>query len=867
MIGLSLTCKPWRPAAVALLAAATLAGAETIPLSIPFNVDGVSYSEEFPKPEDVIGHQVGTRHTRASQLVDYFRAVATISDRVEVRQYGRTYEGRPLIHAIVTSAENHAKLEQLRIANLALSDPPQTVPDERLSGMPAVIYQGFSVHGNEASASEAALLLLYHLAAGQGEAVDQALDNLIVIIDPCMNPDGRDRFVNWVNGNRGGKETIDSQDREHREPWPGGRTNHYWFDLNRDWLPAQLVESQARLELFFHWRPQVVTDHHEMGPNSTFFFQPGIPSRNNPSTPKRVYELTAEMARYHARGLERIGSLFYTEESFDDFYYGKGSTYPDINGAVGILFEQASSRALKRETENGILDYGFTVRNQLSTALTTVEASVAIREKLLRHQRDFYASYSEAAAKSAVKGYIVSTSGDRRNEGLALAQLLRRHRIRLFKLGRPFEGGGLSLKRNGGYVIPVDQPQTRLLQSMFQPMTEFEDNIFYDVSTWNLPMAFGVDYAPVSSGLEIYGEGEIEEFIQDGGVLYGIPTQFIYGDYAYVMEWGRYFSPRALYRLQEKGIRTRVATRPFEILVKGTKREIGPGAVIIPVAQRRGEPATKEEKREMALLMRELIGKDHVHIHSVDTGLTPTGPDLGGASTQVAEKPSIALLSGRGTNAYQVGQVWHLLSERMEMQVSLLDVGAFNNADLSRYNRIILGTGNYSSLDLDKLKGWLRRGGVLIAFHNGASWAVRSGLTDEKLKVAESKSEPTPYGEVQRNRGAQLTSGAIFEIELDSSHPLAFGRKEKMAVFRSHNNYFQPSANPGSNVAVYSDSPLLSGYISAENLERLPGTAAILARSAGRGRVILFADDPNFRAFWWGSNSLFMNAVFFGGIF
>ena len=328
-------------------------------LTVPFELDGVTYSETIPKPEDVIGHTIGSRHTRPDQIVEYFEAVGGFSDRVVVAEYGRTHEHRPLIFAVVASPANHSRIEAIRTANLRLSDDPNSVSNGEIDQMPVIVNMHYTVHGNEASGSEAAILLLYHLAAGNGERVEAILDSAVVIIDPLINPDGRDRFVDWANGNRGGVATTDVADREHNEPWPGGRTNHYWFDLNRDWLPVQQPESQARLDFFHSWRPQVLLDAHEMGGESTFFFQPGIPARGNPNTPEQTFLLTDELTRGSARALDEIGSLYYTRESFDDFYYGKGSTFPDVHGAVGVLFEQASSRGLLRQTKDGVLSYGI----------------------------------------------------------------------------------------------------------------------------------------------------------------------------------------------------------------------------------------------------------------------------------------------------------------------------------------------------------------------------------------------------------------------------------------------------------------------------------------------------------------------------
>lgn len=538
-----------------------------LPLALP---ESVSYDSAIPKPEEVIGHVVGTRHTAPHQIVAYFQAVAAASDRVLVEEHGRTYEGRPLIHAIVSAPENLMRLEEIRRANLRLSDDPASVSDAELARMPAVAYLGYSIHGNEASGSEASLLTLYYLAAARGPEIDSLLAQAVLIIDPMFNPDGRDRFVDWANRNRGRVPVADPQDREHLEPWPGGRTNHYWFDLNRDWLTGQHPESQGRLRLFHHWRPQLLTDHHEMGSESTFFFMPGVPSRTHPLTPARNQELTAAIARYHAEALNRIGSLYYSEEGYDDFYYGKGSTYPDANGAVGILFEQASSRALLRETRDGVLSYAFTIRNQFATSLSTLRALRALRLELLRYQRDFYREAEAIARRLPVKAYLIALEPGRTRAQM-LAEVLRRHRIRVYTLARDVTVNGKTFRAGQAYVVPTQQPQVRMLQALMERRTTFEDSLFYDVSAWTLPLAYDVVWAEWRRDpSELLGT-PVDSVRLDGGELVGG-----HSDYAYLMTWDRFYAPAALYRLQQAGVRARVLTEAVTLPVAGSRRTFPP---------------------------------------------------------------------------------------------------------------------------------------------------------------------------------------------------------------------------------------------------------------------------------------------------
>ncbi len=840
--------------ATALTARPALAQSE-LPFSLPVPLQGTDqYNGDIPTPEGVIGHEIGTRHTEPHQTVAFFRAIDEASDRVAVDSHGRSYEGRPLVHAIVTSPENHARLEEIRRRNLQLSDDPTGISDSDIESMPAIVLAGYSIHGNEASGTEAALLLLYHLAAGESATVEDVLQNTVVIIDPMFNPDGRGRFTTWANRNRGGVPVLDPNDREHDEPWPGGRTNHYWFDLNRDWLPAQHPESQGRLTLFHEWRPQVLTDHHEMGSESTFFFQPGIPSRNNPNTPERTYELTGRLAEFHAAALDEIGSLYFTRESYDDYYYGKGSTYPDVNGAVGILFEQASSRALERETSRGTLTYPFTVRNQFVTSLSTLEGTLDMREDLLRHQRDFYASAPEVAEASEVKAWVVDT-GRTPVRSAALAQILHRHRVRIHQLAGEVESGGRTFRPGEAYVVPIDQPQARLVKAAMERVTTFQDSLFYDVSTWTLPLAFGVDYAELRGGSDRYVGAEITAPLRSSGRVVGGRSR-----YAYVMEWGSYFAPRALYRLQSQDVETRVIQEPFTARTAGGPHEFGRGSIVIPVRQ---DGLDEESVNRMVL---EAATEDHVDVYALGTGMTSAGPDIGTGRSEILSIPRIALLTGDGTSAYNTGEVWHLLSERFRIPVSLLDVDDVGRAALDRYTTIIMAGGSYAGLSVEDLRSWVDGGGHLISLHGAVDWVVENGLIDLEQKSVELDSlyRNHSYASLPRARGAQRIGGTILQVNIDDTHPIGYGHPSTLAVFRRGTTFYEPSSSPGRTVAAYTNEPLLSGYISSPMLDQARGSTSIAADRHGRGRVTVLMDNPNFRAFWYGTNGLFLNAVFFG---
>ena len=831
-------------------------------IQLPMNIKGVRYNRSIPKPEEIIGHQIGTSHTRTDQVVDYFEALASRSNRIILNDHALTHEGRRLIHAIVTHPDNHENLETIREGNLKLSDKPNSMSDQDLNKMPLVAYLGFSIHGDEASGTEASLLLLYHLAAGSGKQIDDILKNTVLIIDPMFNPDGRDRFVNWVNGNRGRVPTSDTQDREHNQPWPRGRTNHYLFDMNRDWLPVTQPESNGRIKLFHHWRPQFLLDAHEMGSNSTFFFQPGISSRNNPNTPKGTIELANKLMPFHAKRLDSIQSMYYSQQSYDDFYYGKGSTFGDIHGSVGILFEQASSRALESETNQGRLVYAFTIRNHYMSTLGTLDGLVALRKEFLTYHRDFYATAPDAAKKNQVRGYLVSLKQNRTRAQM-LIQNLQKHRIVVHELKKSMTVKQTKFNPGEAVIIPSNQPQTRFLKGIMERMTTFEDSLFYDVSAWTLPLAYGVESYELKQNPNAYIGTQLGLVELDGGMLTGGKAKS-----AYLMKWDRYYAPKSLYSIMDLGIRPRLTTQAFSAVVDGKEVQFDRGTIVIPAYQRDADATITQEK--IHKMMIHLAKMDHVNIYASNTASTPSGPDLGGAYQGVLQKPKVAILSGDGTSSYGVGEVWHLLNFRMGIPVSLLNAKQLSARKLSKYNTIIVPDGFYSNLDstdIKTLKDWVLNGGTLIATQTGSRWVVNKKILNEKLKKGGMDTLDIPYEQAPMVTGAQRIGGSIFEVSLDNTHPIAYGYNKKTPMFRRGDTFFELSTSTAANVGRYTKNPLLSGYISEEKLKEIQNSASIIARRQGGGHVILFADNPSFRAFWYGSNGLLLNAVFFGQAF
>lgn len=818
--------------------------------------DSITYNPAIPTPKSVIGHEVGEWHVSHDRLVTYMYALDHASDRISLEVTGYTHEARPLLLLTITAPKNHQNIETIRTQHVLLTDPAKSA-SLSVTTMPAVFYMGHSIHGNEPSGSNAALLTAYYLAAAQGKEIEEYLNNTVILFDPSFNPDGLQRFSSWANSRKSSVISTDPADMEHNEPWPGGRTNHYWFDLNRDWLVAQQPESQARIKKFHQWKPNVLTDHHEMGTNATFFFQPGVPSRVHPLTPEKNQELTRKIGTFHARALDEIGSLYYTQEGFDDYYYGKGSTFPDAQGAVGILFEQGSSRGHAQESANGIVRFPFTIRNQFTVALSTLQAVNAMRTELLTYQRDFFKSSSTDASKELSKAIVFGSKDKVRS--LLLAETIARHQIDLYKPSSNQTINGKSFDAESSYIVTMNQPQYKLIKGMFEKRSQFKDSLFYDISAWSLSLAYGVEHEELKT-LPTLGE-KITTLKIPAGTLIGGKSE-----YAYVFESTGYYAPRAMNRLLRHDIRIKVATDPF---YHSSGKRFDRGSILIPVA---GQEKLSES---IHFLIQEILREDGVDIYSFKTGLDYQGVSLGSSSFQVVRKPEIAIVIGDGVNANDAGEMWHLLDYRMHIAVTMLPIDVLNRTNLSRYNTLVFPSGSYAGINdasKEKIKTWAQNGGVVIGFDAALNWLTAAGLGKFDMKkddAAAEKKDPAPrsYADIEEFRGAQQSPGAIFESSVDLSHPLLYGYyNSKMALYKEGNFYMEKSKNAYANPITFGAAPLLSGYISKPNYEKLKNSSVVGVSVLGRGRVIGFTENLNFRSFWFGTNKLFTNAIFYGAI-
>ena len=811
--------------------------------------DTSNYNQSIPTPESIIGHQVGELHVSHDKLSHYVQEVSKNSDRVKLVNRGKTYENRVSWLMIITSESNQSRLEEIRQNHLELSNSKNR--DIDVSNMPIVVYKGYTVHGDEPSGTNASLLLMYHLLASDSEETKDLLENTIILLDPSMNPDGHQRFSQWANNNKNQSLNPDPNDREYNQYWPRARTNHYWFDLNRDYLPNQLIESNLKIQTYTEWLPNIMTDFHEMGTNSTYFFQPGVPQRKNPLISDLNQDLTKEIATYHEEALNEIGSLYYSEESFDDFYFGKGSTYPDANGGIGILFEQGSSRGHIQESVNGIITFPFTIKNQLATSFSTLKAAKNMRVKLLNYMKNFFDDQIDLNSKRT-KNIVFGKLKDK-STVFHLADILKSHKIKFNNISKDVVINGKKYLKDNSYIVPMNQSKRTLIEAMFNTQTKFKDSLFYDVSSWTFPLAFNVNYdytdGMSQSNISSLMDDEVDNLIKPSG---NVDNK---SDYAYIFEPHEYYTQAAIYKILDEGLRVKTATRKFSIEGK----EYDYGTYMIPVQSQ------KLNSDEIYELLNKVSKEYNVNFESHLTGITD-GIDFGSNNFIIVKQPRIGLIVGDGVRSYDAGEIWHLLDVRYDIPISKLDIGNLGYIDLNKYSHIILPDYNGSRINSDQIKEYVNNGGNLIAYRNSIRW-VSNNIDEIELLSNDLVANDIAFDERQAFYGAQQTGGAIFESNIDKSHPINYGiESSSLPLFRNSNVYMTKDEQSFNNPILYSSNPLLSGYVSEENLSLIKKSSPFKLIRKGRGKILLMTDNTNFRAFWFGTNRILLNMLFHSNI-
>ena len=826
---------------------------EIFPTNINYNID-------IPTPASFLGRPLGAAPVRHHELVSYLQLVANLSNRLTIETIGFSHERRPILFVVATSESNQTKIDEIKKQHIALTEPASNQNIKK--DMPVITWLNYGVHGAESSGMDASLPTIYHLAAAKGKEIDALLKNSVILITAVFNPDGHANRIAWLDTFGGQIPNSNPEHIEHNYDGRLTRTNHYGFDLNRQWISATQPEPRAWVTKWHEWRPNVSVDYHEMGSEQTYYFSPGVPTRNHPLIPKQGMELVAKVVKPSEAILDSQKRLYFHGDRYDHFFLGKGSSFPLVNGGVGILHEASSARGVKIDTRNGIRTYRENIIKHFRTSIANAQGAVNNKIELLNYQKEFYGNVPTRAAQHPIKAYILSAGKDKARL-YHFIDLLNFHRINVYHLNNDVTLNQINYKRDETVIVPLNQSQHTLIRGMFDLAHEFEDSKFYDVSTWTLPLAYGLEYSEIND--VNLSDKLLGQLVDNAKPSAPQPDQ---PEYAYAFEWSNYYSPKALYRILNSSLFTKVALNPFTASTSKGIYEFDRGSIIVSFDRQ----AVTPEKIHKLL---QDVAKDHgIEIHALTSGRSVAGsktPDIGSQFNKAIQKPTILLVAGRDMDWYNVGEIWHLLDQRMEIPVTISDRNLMKNTDFDRYTHIIFAGGKYKNYRPEfnkELEQWIRKGGTIIGIRQGADWIqnklLDSDVKNDKAEQINNSDIRYAYAEKEGRDPLEFIGGTIFAGDLDITHPLGFGYSNKnIALHKNTTSILSRPKNPYGTVIAYKDSPILSGYASENNQRAIANTAALVAERYGNGSIILFADDPNFRATWYGTNKLFLNSLFF----
>ncbi len=815
-----------------------------------------AWAQKIQSPEEFLGYKLGEQFTPHYRIVDYIKYIAKESKNARFAQYGVTNEGRPLLAAFVSSVDNLSHLDDIRKNNKVLAG---LEPGTGNTSSPVVVWLSYNVHGNEPSSSEAAMQTLYDLVNPAAPASQKWLNNTVVIVDPCLNPDGRERYLNFYNTVRDAVPDANPASREHAEPWPGGRVNHYYFDLNRDWAWQTQKESQARLAFYNFWLPQVHVDFHEQGINSPYYFAPAAEPFHKVIT-KWQREFQTTIGKNNAKYFDLNGWMYFTKEEFDLLYPSYGDTYPLYNGAIGMTYEQAGIGAgLAVKTHDGdTLTLAERITHHTTTGESTVEIASENASKILSEYKKFFDN-SIADPPGEFKGYVVKN--DNVDKMRALATLLDRNGIK-------YGFGGTNLQPGYNYytgatekfdiqandmVIDAHQPKAVLLNVLFEPKTFVADSNTYDITAWALPYAYG---------LKTYGLKQSIKPAKPGMTFTPDAKLYPPKPYAYICTWKSMDDVKFLAALLKLNIKVRYAEKPFE----ADGKKFDAGSLIIARTGNKQADFDQEVLRVSAQFNRTL--------DMLQSGFVDKGADLGSSSIRYINKPNVMLVSNEGVSSGSMGEVWQLFEQQIGYPVTVVRLQDLGRIRLSDFDVMILPDGSYDQLAFDKLQTWVHDGGKLIAMENAASVLVdKKGFSikhkEEKKADKDDKKDPADEIKLYENRDRESLKvsipGAIYKINIDSTHPLGFGLGNAYYTLKLNDELFDFLGDDGWNVGTIDKNSYVAGFVGQKTKAKLNQGLLLGVQEDGRGSVIYMADDPLFRSFWENGKLLFSNAVFMVG--
>ena len=803
------------------------------------------FSQNIQSPKEFLGYELGKQFTRHHRVVDYFTYVSTQLDNVLLEKYGETNERRPLYVSYISSKKNIENIEQIRHNNLG-----QTGLKPASINNIAIVWLSYNVHGNEASSTEASMQTLYELVTTKKDQ----LENTLVIIDPCINPDGRDRYANWYNQVKSEPYNTDQNAKEHREPWPGGRANHYLFDLNRDWAWATQIESSQRLKIYNKWMPHVHVDFHEQSMNNPYYFAPAAEPFHEIITDwQRNFQ--TQIGKNHARYFDKNGWLYFTKESFDLLYPSYGDTYPTYMGAIGMTYEQAGGGmgGLGVDTDHG---YELTLVDRVAhhkiTGLSTVEIASKNAVTLNTEFKKFFDSGS-----FKYKSYVLKN--ENKDKTTRLLALLDKHQIDYEFTNKGLAKGYNYLTQQESrmsvntkdLVIHTQQPKGKMVKVLFEPNAKLTDSLTYDITAWSLPYAHG--FKAIASTTKVSSRKDVMVDTVNNGIDQN--------SYAYVSKWNSLEDASFLAALLQADVRVRFSEKDFTI----EGNSYAKGTLIIL----RGDNKTNKEFDKQ---ITSIAQNKNRKLTPVQTGFVSSGKDFGSSSVNPINKQKVAVISGKGTSSLSFGEIWHFFETQLHYPLTALDTDYINRVDLDKYDVLIIPNGYYSTIlnksGLEKINNFAQAGGTVIAIGTALrSFANKEGFALKSKKPTEGKENKTAnltaYEDTRRNRANTLITGAIFKSKVDSSHPLAFGYDDVYFSLKLNNANYAYLQN-GSNVAYFNKSATnLAGFAGKKALKNIPESLLFGEERKGSGSIIYMVDNPLFRSFWDNGKLFFVNAIFF----
>jgi len=817
----------------------------------------LAFAQEIQSPSEFLSYKLGSQFTPHFRIVDYFKYVSGVSKNVKLLQYGSTNEGRPLMAMFIASDENIGRLEEIRQHNLSLAG--LSTGNTALKDAPVIVWLSYNVHGNEPSSSEAAMQALYELSNPANKRTQPWFKNTVVVIDPCLNPDGRERYINYYNSVKGSVPNADPASREHSEPWPGGRVNHYYFDLNRDWAWQTQKETRARVALFNQWLPQVHVDFHEQGYNAPYYFAPAAEPFHKDITAWQK-EFQTIIGKNNAKYFDQNGWMYFTKEEFDLLYPSYGDTYPIYNGSIGMTYEQGGIGAgLAIATRNGdTLTLADRITHHLSNSLSTVETVSANATKALTEFKKYFDD-SRANPPGEYKTYIIKN--DNPDNTAMLMELLLNNGIQFGHIdkrnavGYDYVSGKteqLAIEQRD-LVINAYQPKSVLLNVLLEPKTFVADSNTYDITAWALPYAYGLKAYGLKESIKPAEKITNAEFYSQP--LTKNPV------YAYVSSWRSVYEVKFLAELFKRNIKVRCTQSSFEA---GGKK-FAPGSLIITRAG--------NSNNDFDNIVRNAAKDCKVELASLSSGFVDKGADLGSGVIKSLHAPKVLLISGEGSSSEAMGEIWHFFDQQINYPLTVVKYRDFNRERLNDFDVIIFPDGYYDDLPADKLQSWVHDGGKLIAMENMVSLLVdKKGFSIKNIPAEKrdtaSKNKPDmikAYADRDHEAIRSSVPGAIYKVDMDNTHPLGFGLDKYYFTLKLNDVLYSYLGDDGWNVGTVKKNAYVEGFVGQKAKGKIKDGLLFGVQSLGRGSVVYLVDDPMFRSFWQNGKLLFSNAVFMVG--